>query len=374
MAKALPPKLSASSGMSEIPDRWYPELALARPEGVFRSSPESFFVEEVLPFAADGEGDHAWLWVEKTRRHTEEVARLLARFAGVPARDVGYAGLKDYQARTRQAFTVPLVGREELDWGQFAAAGVQILAIDRHRRKLRRGVHRGNRFRIHVRDANDSTAWENALRVLAQQGFPNYFGAQRFGHDNLAAAGRLLTGGRRGRMPHHLRALLWSTARSALFNLVLAERVRQKSWNCILPGEIIQLAGTHSQFRAGAEELAELQARADAWDLHPTGPLPGKAAGQSKGLVGELEAEILAAWHGGDDSPGNGMAWAAALASQGLDAARRALRCRPEDMSVHAPQAGEIVLQFFLPQGSYATVLLEALGVKSEKMSSDPCP
>ncbi|WP_308389217.1 tRNA pseudouridine(13) synthase TruD [Acidithiobacillus sp. AMEEHan] len=353
--------------MSEIPERYYPELAVARPIGVFRSSPETFFVEELLPFAADGEGDHAWLWIEKTQRHTEEVARLLARYAGVPARDVGYAGLKDYHACTRQAFTVPLAGREEPDWGQFAAEGVQILAIDRHRRKLRRGVHRGNRFQIHLHEAGDFDAWENAMQALAQQGFPNYFGAQRFGRDNLPAAGRLLADGRRGRMPHHLRALLWSTARSTLFNVILAERVRQKSWNRILPGEIIQLAGSHSQFRAGAEELAELQARAEAWDLHPTGPLPGKAAGRSKGLAGELEAEILANWSGGDDSPGNGMAWAAALANQGLDAARRALRCRPQDVSVHAPQAGDIVLKFSLPQGSYATVLLEALGVKAEK-------
>ncbi|MEY2341034.1 tRNA pseudouridine(13) synthase TruD [Acidithiobacillus sp. IBUN Pt1247-S3] len=353
--------------MAEIPERRYPALGIDYPAATFHSTPSSFLVEEVLPFTADGEGDHAWLWVEKTQRNTEEVARLLARFTGVPARDVGYAGLKDYHATTRQAFTLPVAGRPEPDWSTLDFAGVRILEVSRHRRKLRRGVHRGNRFAIHLQSTADSSHWESALAILARQGFPNYFGVQRFGRDNLSAAGKMLAGPRRGRIPHHLRALFWSTARAALFNLVLAERVRQENWNCILPGEIVQLAGTHSQFLANAEELAELQARADTWDLHPTGPLSGKGDSQSKGRVGELEAAVLAAWPGTEGSPGNGVAWADSLAAQGLDAARRALRCRPEDLQVHFPQVGEVLLKFFLSQGSYATVLLEAIRVQTEK-------
>ena len=362
--KVSPRKPSASCNVAELPERLYPPLGLERPSARFHPSPSHFFVEEVLPFAADGEGDHAWLWVEKTQRNTEEVARLLARFAGVAARDVGYAGLKDYHATTRQAFTIPLLGQAEPDWARFDDRGVSLLAVSRHRRKLRRGVHRGNRFRVHLQGAGDPSHWEAAFTLLQRQGFPNYFGSQRFGRDNLQAAGRMLRSGRRGRMPHHLRALFWSAARSALFNLVLTERVRRGDWTQILPGELVQLAGTHSQFLAQAEELASLQERADAWDLHPTGPLPGRGGSQPQGQAAELEQQVLDAWSGTEDSPGNGSAWAEALAAQGLDAARRALRCRPEEVVVQEAQEREMVLEFFLPQGSYATVLLEAMGVE----------
>ncbi|MCE5360154.1 tRNA pseudouridine(13) synthase TruD [Candidatus Igneacidithiobacillus taiwanensis] len=341
--------------------RRYPQLPLL--VAAFRSSPETFFVEEILPFAADGEGDHAWLWLEKVGRNTEDVVRALARFAGVASHDIGYAGLKDLHARTRQAFTVPLAGRQEPDWSQFQVPGMQLLEVSRHRRKLRRGAHRGNRFVVVVETPVAATIWEDRLGMLAAQGFPNYFGAQRFGRDNLPAAGKMLAAEHRGRIPHHLRALFWSSARAALFNLVLAERVRRGSWDRILPGEILQLAGSHSHFLASPEEWPQLQERLRAWDLHPTGPLPGRGGTLPLEEVATLEREVLAAWPGTDGSPGNGTAWAEALARQGLEAARRALRCRPEHGSVRQVDDGRVEFAFSLPSGAYATVLLEAIGV-----------
>jgi tRNA pseudouridine13 synthase len=148
-----------------------------------------------------------------------------------------------------------------------------------------------------------------------------------------------------------------------LFNLVLAERVRRGNWDQILPGEILQLAGSHSHFLASPEEWSQLQERLRAWDLHPTGPLPGRGGTLPLGEVATLEGEVLAAWPGTDGSPGNGNAWAEALARQGLEAARRALRCRPEQVSVRQHSSGQVEFAFSLPSGAYATVLLEALGV-----------
>src|SRR5262245_38625802 len=76
--------------------------------GRIRVSPEDFRVDEVLGFEPEGVGAHALVWVEKSGANTQWVATQLARAAGVAARDVGYSGLKDRRAVTRQAYTLPL--------------------------------------------------------------------------------------------------------------------------------------------------------------------------------------------------------------------------------------------------------------------------
>ena len=97
-----------------IPDHWRraalsPPAAWGEPlgSGVLRAVPEDFEVDEILGFAASGEGPHALLRVRKRGANTEWVARELARAAGVKPFEVGFAGLKDRNAVTTQHFTVP---------------------------------------------------------------------------------------------------------------------------------------------------------------------------------------------------------------------------------------------------------------------------
>lgn len=119
--------------------------------GVLRAEPDDFCVDELLGFEPSGGGEHAFLVLEKTGANTEWVARQLARAAGVAPVAVGFAGLKDRHAVTRQAFTVHPAGRAEPDWSALAIPGVQVVSATRHSRKLKRGAHRGNRFRIRLR-------------------------------------------------------------------------------------------------------------------------------------------------------------------------------------------------------------------------------
>ena len=60
-----------------------------------KATPEDFRVTEVLDIALSGSGEHLWLLLEKRGLNTEEVARQLARAAGISLRNVSYAGLKD---------------------------------------------------------------------------------------------------------------------------------------------------------------------------------------------------------------------------------------------------------------------------------------
>ncbi|WP_257389447.1 tRNA pseudouridine(13) synthase TruD, partial [Tahibacter caeni] len=262
-----------------------------------RAAPEDFFVDEDLGFAPDGAGEHVFLRVEKRGANTEWVARAIARFAGVPAEAVSYAGLKDRHAVTRQTFSLAVPLKRELDWPALADAEFRVLEAQRHGRKLRRGALARNRFRIVLREvAGEREAAAARLAAIAAHGVPNYFGEQRFGRDgdNVARAQAMFDG---RRVARHERSLLLSAARAQIFNAALAARVARQDWDRALDGEVWMLAGSHSIF--GPEPLTEaLLARLRQGDIHPTGPLWGEGALRSGAAVAELERAAAADWPG----------------------------------------------------------------------------
>ena len=318
--------------------------------GILRSTPEDFFVDEDLGFAADGAGEHVFLRVEKRGANTEWVARELARFAGVGAEAVSYAGQKDRHALTRQTFSLHLPGKRDPDWAVLVHDEFRILEVARHSRKLKRGALKGNFFHIVLREVSgDRTAADRLIATIATGGVPNYFGEQRFGRggDNVARALAMFAG---KRMQRHERSMLLSAARSHLFNEALAARVARGDWNRPLEGEVWMLAGTHSIFgpEAMTTELIERHARGD---IDPTGPLWGEGAVRSAAAVAELEHTIAAQNH----------ELAAGLVANGLRQERRSLTMRPRDLTEKWLSEADLELGFHLNSGSYATVLLREI-------------
>lgn len=315
-----------------------------------RSTTDDFVVEEILGYDADGAGEHALLWVEKRGANTDWVARELAKFAGVPQVAVGYAGMKDRHAVTRQAFSVQLAGKPDPDWSAFPHAEVRVLAATRHSRKLKRGALRGNRFVLTLRDvAGDRSEAEKVLQQMVMRGVPNYYGEQRFGREggNVAQA-RAMFGGRR--VDRDKRSILLSAARSQIFNSVLAARVDQDTWDAPLDGEIWSLAGSRSWFgpEPFSDTLAERLARAD---IHPSGPLWGQGEPPSQDAVGELEREVAMQWRDLADG----------LAAARMDQERRPLRLMPGDLRWNWQDESSLTLSFELPAGAYATVVVREL-------------
>jgi len=335
------------------------EAALAPPRaaaplgrGSIRHAPGEFEVVEIPARAPAGEGSHLWLELEREGMSTDHAAATLARCTGVARREVGFAGLKDRHARTRQWFSVPAPADAAAVEAALAAAGLRVLARGLDRRKLRRGALAGNRFRILVRgSALDATAIECALARIARHGVPNYFGPQRFGHDagNLGQARAMLCAGVRVR-DRHRRGLYLSAARSLLFNRVLAARVRAASWCRLLPGEVVSLAGSASYFVADTldETLRERLARLD---LHPSGPLWGRGGSPARGEAARVEAAAL----------GTEQALMAGLERAGVEQARRALRLAITEPALEAVPGIGVRLSFALPPGGYATVVLREL-------------
>ena len=332
------------------PDEW--AWALGRPTatGRLRSVPADFRVDEVPLIEPSGQGNHLWLEIEKTGANTDWVAAQLARVAGAPRREVGYAGLKDRNAVTRQWFSIGLQEAQRDDWRAWSIEGVTVLAAHRHERKLQRGALRGNRFRLVVRELRgDAGDLEARLQAIAARGAPNYFGPQRFGHGgrNVARALHWLEHGGRIRKP--TRSIYLSALRSLLFNRVLAARVVDGSWDRLLDGDVAQLDGSRALFDCTLPD-ATLERRCADFDIHPTGPLPGRGGKRPLRAAAACEDRILAA-----DRP-----LVEALERAGLDAARRSLRLRAADLDWRL-QDDRLELAFGLPPGAYATSLLREL-------------
>ena len=320
--------------------------------GRIRVAPEDFEVDEVLGFEPDGHGTHVLLRVEKNGANTAWVASQLARVGNVPPAEVGYSGLKDRRALTRQAFTVPIATGDDLSvWRSHAGEGYRVLDAHRHTRKLRRGSHRANRFRIVVREVSGAVD-ELAARLGAIQslGVPNYFGAQRFGRSsgNLVRARSWAAGGDAPR-DRQARGFALSAARSELFNRVLTERVRLNCWNRLLPGEAIMLDGRRSFFTSDSIDAA-LEARCAEFDVHPSGPLHGRGAPAPRGAARDLESGVLAT------EP----ELVALLESEGLETERRPTRMRVRSI-VWRRAADVIELEFELGRGGFATTVLREL-------------
>lgn len=348
--------------ISNIPELPY---AVARPlvTGAIRTITDDFQVDETLGFEPAGKGEHILLHIRKRHANTEWLARELARLAGVKAVDVGYAGLKDRKAVTSQWFSVNLAGRAEPDWTQIASEDIQFLIIARHDRKLRRGALTGNRFTLRVRNLQgDVSGTEQRLARIAQEGVPNYFGEQRFGHANLERAGRMFAGELRVR-DRHQRGLYLSAARSEIFNRVLAQRVAAGNWNIAVAGDVMMLEGTHSVFAVDDVD-AEIARRVSEQDIHPTGPLWGSGELRSRHAARRLEEDVLAGCE----------PWRDGLEQAGLEQQRRALRLKVKDLRWQFEEGDSMRLEFGLPPGSYATVVLREIVDYSEggEMNAGP--
>lgn len=325
---------------------------LPQVSGRLRTTPEDFVVDEVMGFVPEGRGDHVWLSVRKRGENTAWVAKQLSRIAGCSERDVGYSGLKDRHAVTTQWFSLP-APRRPVRWDLLPLrTAAEILVITRHGRKLRRGTHRANRFLLAVRDLEgDLDGLEARLERIAREGVPNWFAEQRFGREggNLDAVRAWFAGGKppqRGQQ-----GMLLSTARSELFNAVLARRIEDGTWLDALAGEPMMLDGKHSFFLMEGDD-GEIAGRLREGDVHTSGPLWGKGGTQAQADCAALEQSVIA----------SEAELAAGLEREGLEPARRPLRVIPRQMHWKRDAAARtLTLGFVLPSGSYATAVMREI-------------
>jgi tRNA pseudouridine13 synthase len=322
--------------------------------GRYKVEPEDFLVEEIPAYEPRGTGKHLWLFVEKRGIATFDLLERLGEALDFDPRAIGCAGLKDAQSISRQ-----WVSLENVEPSR--AAGLSddtftVLRTGLHDNKLRMGHLRGNRFVVTLRgtEPGDLDVVQQNLAELARLGVPNYFGEQRFGKRgaNLQKGLQILCGNPRAmarRMPKRLFGLLVSAVQSEVFNRVVLQRLPALS--TLLPGDVACLHKNGACFRV--QDLAAEQARADRFEISPTGPLPGSKTMPTDGEAKALEDAVLAAMEL-DPALFTGLPFGVAAGD------RRPLRLPLAGVAAREVPEG-LQLEFTLPKGSYATAVLREL-------------
>lgn len=351
-------------------------------QATYKVTPKTFIVNEQMDIEFTGEGEHLWVLIKKTGMNTGYVANLLADWADIPARDIGYSGLKDRHAVTTQWFSLRIPNRTlpktpfHPEVREFES--VEMIEQHWHNKKLGRGTHKSNQFILILTDVQfDSlAAVEARLEQIQDRGVPNYFGSQRFGHygnnikdalrwfDTLQATtqsnemevksdDKKSKHKRMNKREREQQSMWISAARSLIFNKIVDARVRNETWASGLAGEAFNLDGSGSIFTS-TEINEDLQQRLFNHDIHPTAPLWGTGETQSSGEAERLEQRIV-------QSDTILSLLAQGLTSQGVKSQRRSIRLLTKQLTWQWLDERTLQLQFSLPAGSYATSVLYGL-------------
>jgi tRNA pseudouridine13 synthase len=363
---------------------------------------DHFQVTELPAYAASGEGEHLYLWIEKEDLTTDQAVDLLAKAFGINRMGIGYAGRKDRQAITRQWFSLLKGDPARIPQVTAKHGRLTVLEHGRHKNKIRLGHLAGNRFRLGIEGVADPAALTARLAELAATGIRNRFGPQRFGlhqsslsiatawgqgdHESAVARcvdpaggwrcgdplpegfrqgpeGRVLGALRRGAAPgaalkaggEDFRKLIASAAQSAIFNAVLDAREAAGLLHAPEAGDICRTS-FGAPFRVTADDLASVCERCTRLDAILTGPLPGAG-----GLVPDADRlDQERTW-----SASTGMDWSWFTAGGPFESPgeRRPLLIPFLEPPSLEPADGGHWLSFALPSGAYATEVLAQVGV-----------
>lgn len=313
-----------------------------------RTHNRDFIVQEILPFAPSGEGEHHMLHIRKEGLNTIQVAELIAKFAKVHPKEVTYAGQKDKHAITEQWFGVRIPGKENPEWTQLNDEQVEVISFARHGKKLRIGALVGNRFKLTLRNVSDVNEAQARIEKIMVAGVPNYFGEQRFGKGgrNLVQGRQMLSG--RKVKDRNKRSMYLSAVRSFLFNQVVSDRLKENGIEP-LEGDSVMLSGSKSFFTVEAwndENLSRLACK----DIQLSAPMWGRGQVLAQGVAAKAEAQALSDFE--QDCAG--------LENAGLNQERRPLLLEPQGMK-YSFEGNTLVLEFVLPAGSFATSVLREL-------------
>ena len=323
--------------------------------GSIKASEADFLVEEIPLYEPEDDGQHVYVRLTREGMTTREVVDELAGVFGVPKSSIGYAGMKDKEARTTQTFSLdtaqferPKPSDKEVAEQVADKLGVEVEFARRHRNKLRRGHLIGNRFRIVVTDVGEGASEQagEIAEALVERGVPNFYGAQRFGQDNQnAERGREIIETGKFDGPHWKRNLLCNAYQSELFNRWLTRRIEEGLFGELMLGDIAKKTDTGGLFEV--KHLSDEQPRFERREITFTGPIYGDDLWWAEADAGELERDVLSEAAFEIEDFGN----------ERLSGSRRRGRIHIDEIAVKQRDRG-VELAFELPKGAYATVVL----------------
>ncbi len=340
---------------------WPKAYAELNMQAEFRTHDEDFQVNEITNRELVESGPHMYLYIEKKGTNTHWLARKLANHAKIDLKDVGYAGLKDRHGVTRQWFSLPIKNKEPDLTHVFNGDEFTLIEKGFYGVKLKRGALGGNQFKLILRNVDGlKSEIETRLELIKSKGVPNYFGEQRFGHnnENLHQAAKFYQTGKRPRNRQKTSMYL-SASRSYLYNKMLANRVEADSWTKAIDGEVFGFAGSLRGFRQEGTE--EEVTRFNEREIHPTCAMWGRGESLAANQLLEIEQSVANA------NP----VFAEGIEKQGMKQERRATRLLIPGLEWQWLADDVLELSFELASGFYATSVLRELGKITEAVRED---
>jgi len=290
----------------------------------FKQNRYDFIVTEI-PLKEYGDlGNYIILKVKKTFMTTWELLSYISLKLDINEHRIGYAGLKDKNATTTQYISIPLIKgdiKKLLD-----SKNVEVLEQFKSKSKINIGQLKGNNFKITLHDVKEEhiTSIYQVLAKIQKHGIPNYFGYQRFGEDYDFNRAKAVVYGEEIITNKKVEHLLISAYQSYFFNAWLSKRVelsKEKKLNKleILDGDL---------FFDKDKKIV-------------SGLLPGRKVKRASLSAREIEEKF-------DDE---------FVYAKGY---RREAWVKVSNIkNKYNKQKNELVLDFDLPKGSYATVVIE---------------
>lgn len=388
--------------------------------GTIKTCKEDFFVEELPLYPPCGDGTHIYAQIEKKGISTMDALAKIANALRITRKAIGYAGLKDAHAVTRQWISVEHTDPEKLL--SLDIPDIRVTQTARHRNKLKLGHLACNRFVIRIRNLNlpvkqSVKITESIIAILIDKGVPNYFGSQRFGLRNEThLLGEALSKNKINEFvdiflgkpevnelstfalarsfyekgdyekAHKTWPYSYSDQRRALKALIANKGNKKKAYHAVdnrlkgffvsayqsdlfnqvlasrMPGIDKLVVGDMAYKHINGacfrvDDDALEQPRCDAFEISPTGPLLGSHMTRLTGPAGDIENLIL-------DSAGLESSDYQRMGKYGGRGGRRSLRFQPHHPRVTAGEdkSGPYMeLQFELDSGCYATSLIREI-------------
>jgi tRNA pseudouridine13 synthase len=330
----------------------------------YTKSSNNFFVKEEPLYPFSNNGEYIIALIKKENIDTWNMCQIISEYIGVKIKEIGYCGLKDKDATSTQYISIPKSYQEKLE--KFSHENIQILSITKHENKLKIGHLKGNHFTILLNETNIFDILKTRCEIISQYGMANYFGYQRFGRDreNYIIGRDIVEGKKRIREKHKSKFFI-SAYQSYLFNNWLNDRInfskttkeekytKQPHPFKMLDGEVF----LHYPYgRIFSSEDLDIQAtRFYEKDISITGLIAGEKITKSTNEAYNIEKNI--------DIINK---QTSSLPTKQMLGARRFAWIFPDNLTI-TKEENTIKLDFFLPKGSYATVLLEQLGLNITK-------
>lgn len=342
---------------------------------VFTKNSSDFIVSEIPLYEFSNSGEHLILHIRKKDMTTWDMLKHLSEVSGAKVREFGYAGLKDKDGLTVQY--VSILNKYEKAFSNFTHSKIKIIDRTYHKNKIKIGHLKGNRFFVRLKKISsiDAQKLSSGLEFLKENGYPNFFGYQRFGKEqNNAQDGLKILKGELEMRNKKMRNFLISAYQSELFNKWLNERIKlsllfenfeinelsqmlswdkkliqevknQKQFLKILKGDVLHHYPHGKAFVC--EDLQEEVKRFSAHDTTLTGFLVGKRALRCEDMAKEIEDEIF----------GESFAY-----MEQMTGSRRFAWSFLEDVEYkYIEDNAWFEMSFTLQKGSYATTILDEL-------------